>query len=367
MTQSDLDRRFMAQALALAQRGLGYVEPNPPVGCVLVRDGAPVGVGWHQQFGGPHAEIVALEAAGEQAAGATAYVTLEPCAHRGKTGPCVDALIAAGVTRVVVGVTDPNPHVDGRGLATLRAAQIQVDVGVDEPAAAALIAPFAKLQTTGLPWVVAKWAMTLDGKIASRTGSSQWISNGASRDIVHQLRGRMDAIVVGSGTLLADDPLLTARPAGPRVATRVVLDRRGRFPVDCQLLRTIDAGPVLAVLGREADRATAKWLTARGVECFRVEATSDHDALAEVLGEFGRRQWTNVLFEGGGEVLGALLDIHQLDEVHVFMAPKLIGGREAASPMAGEGIAQMPEAICLSDSQVEVVEGDVYVHGRLAK
>lgn len=367
MTTRDDDRRLMAQAVALARRGIGSVEPNPPVGCVLVGDGKTLAVGWHGQFGGPHAEIVALTAAGERAAGATAYVSLEPCVHHGKTGPCVDALIKAGVQRVVVGAVDPNPQVHGHGIDRLAAAGIDVEVGIEQAAAEALIAPFAKLQQQGLPWVVAKWAMTLDGKLASRSGSSQWISNPRSRSIVHELRGRMDAIVVGSGTLLADDPRLTARPSGPRIATRVVLDRRGRFPETCQLLATRDEAPVLVVLGPAADRSVSERLERQGVEVFRLQSTDSEAALLEVLTEFGRRQWTNVLCEGGSELLGSLLASQLIDEVHAFIAPKLIGGRQALTPIGGPGRASMDEALPLDSPETQTLDGDVYVYGRVAR
>lgn len=365
MTLPDEDRRLMAQAVALARRGIGHVEPNPPVGCVLTQEGKTLAVGWHRQFGGPHAEIAALAVAGDLAAGATAYVSLEPCVHHGKTGPCVDALIKARVARVVIGVVDPNPLVSGQGIDRLAAAGIDVEVGVEQPAAEALIAPFAKLQREALPWVVAKWAMTLDGKLASRTGASQWISNPQSRSVVHELRGRMDAIVVGSGTLLADDPRLTARPSGPRVATRVVLDRRGRFPDECQLLRTREEAPVLVVLGPDADPAVAARLERQGVECYLCESNDPQETLREVLAEFGRRQWTNVLCEGGAELLGSLLDGDLVDEVHAFIAPKLIGGRQAPSPIGGLGRAAMGEAVGLVTPEVQLLDGDVYLHGRL--
>src|SRR5688500_14980726 len=193
------ESQYMERAIELARRGEGHVEPNPMVGCVLVRHGSVVGEGWHQRFGGPHAEIEALRMAGDAARGSTAFVTLEPCAHAGKTPPCTEALIAAGVARVVVACRDPNPLVNGRGVATLRAAEIDVVVLENQLEAEALLAPFAKLMTVGRPWVIAKWAMTLDGKLATHTGDSQWISGEESRAVVHQLRGRMDAIVVGRG------------------------------------------------------------------------------------------------------------------------------------------------------------------------
>ena len=207
----ELDALFMGRALELAARGQGFVEPNPMVGCVIVKNGGVVGEGWHRKFGGPHAEIEALRSAGNQARGATAYVTLEPCAHHGKTPPCAEALIAAGIARVICSQRDPFEKVSGRGIAALEAAGISVTVGVMEADARRLNAPYLKLVQTGRPWVIAKWAMTLDGKIATATGDSRWISGEASRAVVQQLRGRMDAIIVGHGTAVRDDPLLIAR------------------------------------------------------------------------------------------------------------------------------------------------------------
>ncbi|MCA9060884.1 MAG: bifunctional diaminohydroxyphosphoribosylaminopyrimidine deaminase/5-amino-6-(5-phosphoribosylamino)uracil reductase RibD, partial [Planctomycetaceae bacterium] len=211
MTLSSPDEQWMSRALTIAARGLGSVEPNPAVGAVVTTaTGDFVAEGWHQQFGGPHAEVHAIRAAGDRCRGATLYVTLEPCSHHGKTPPCADAVIAAGFRRVIVGCQDPAPHVAGQGLRKLREAGIEVVTGVCEGAAQRLIAPFSMLQTCQRPWVIAKWAMSLDGRIATHTGDSQWISNSTSREFVHQMRGRMDAIITGSGTVHADNPRLTA-------------------------------------------------------------------------------------------------------------------------------------------------------------
>ncbi len=247
---------WMRRALAEAARGLGAVEPNPMVGAVVVRDGQVVGIGHHARFGGPHAEVVALEAAGEAARGATLFVTLEPCCHHGKTPPCTDALIRAGIARVVAAMGDPFARVAGAGFARLAEAGIAVEVGLLGDEARRLNAPYLKRLETGRPFVTAKWAMTLDGKIAARTGQSAWISGPRSRALVHEVRGRMDAIVVGIGTALADDPQLTARPPGPRTATRVVLDASARLPFRSRLATTATEVPVLvaATLSAPADR-----------------------------------------------------------------------------------------------------------------
>jgi diaminohydroxyphosphoribosylaminopyrimidine deaminase/5-amino-6-(5-phosphoribosylamino)uracil reductase len=282
------DSTFMLRALDLARRGQGYVEPNPLVGCVIVREGKIVGEGWHQRFGGPHAEIEALTAAGERARGATMYVTLEPCCHQGKTPPCTDALIPAGLARVVVAMRDPFPKVAGGGLKQLAAAGIEVLCGLGEAQAHDLCAPYLKLIQTGKPWVMAKWAMTLDGKIATRSGYSQWISREASRQIVHQLRGRVDAILVGRRTAQLDDPLLTARlatgtapnPAGggpARVATRIVVDSAARLASFSQLVRTARQYPTLIATGPEADQRDLRRLTDAGCEVLPFAAASHYE------------------------------------------------------------------------------------------
>ena len=355
----------MRRALELARHGIGFVEPNPAVGAVIVADdGRVVGEGWHERFGGPHAEVMALAAAGEAARRATLFVTLEPCCHFGKTPPCTRAVIAAGIRRVVVAAVDPAAHVNGGGIAELRAAGIEVEVGLMADDARRLIAPFAKLTMTGLPWVHAKWAMTLDGKIASKTGSSRWITNEASRAVVHQLRGRMDAIIVGIGTGLADDPLLTALPPGPRTPIRIVLDSTARTPLESQLVRTArEIRTVIVVTGlAPEDRCAA--LRVAGVEVLVIsEDSASHPDLRLLLGELGRRRLTNVFVEGGGQVLGQCFDLGVIDEVHAFIAPKLIGGTTAQSPLAGQGLTDMSKALRLDSSTVAVLDGDVYVHG----
>jgi diaminohydroxyphosphoribosylaminopyrimidine deaminase/5-amino-6-(5-phosphoribosylamino)uracil reductase len=347
------DAEWMARALALAGRGRGHVEPNPLVGAVVVRDGRAVGEGWHQRYGQAHAEVNALTAAGDAARGATLYVTLEPCCHFGKTPPCTDAIIRAGIGRVVAAMSDPFPQVAGQGAELLRRAGIAVDVGVGEAEARRLNGPYLKLLRTGRPYVHAKWAMTLDGKIATHTGDSKWISNKASRHWVHELRGRMDAIVVGIGTVLADDPMLTARPPGPRTPVRIVLDHHGRTPPTSQLARTARESPTWVVTASEP----APQLRALGCE---VHTLPDVGAL---LDEMGRRRMTNVLIEGGSGVFGSFLDIREIDEVHVFIAPRLVGGDDAKTPIGGNGVKKIADALALAEWQVEMIEGDVYLHG----
>src|SRR6478736_6670383 len=287
---------LMLRAVELARRGEGFVEPNPMVGCVIVRDGEVVGEGWHQQFGGPHAEVHALQSAGERAKGATMYVTLEPCCHQGKTPPCTDAIIAAGIKRVVTAMRDPFPQVAGGGLKRLAAAGIDVELGLHETEVQNLNAPYLKLVSTGRPWIIAKWAMTLDGKIATRTGDSRWISGEASREIVHQLRGRVDGIMVGRGTVQRDDPLLTARPSGPRVATRIVVDSRASLPLDSQLVRSAGDAPVLVAAGHEAPQENIDRLTAAGcgvVICRPIDVSDRSVSIPALFDELGCRRMTN--------------------------------------------------------------------------
>lgn len=295
------------------------------------------------------------------------YVTLEPCAHFGKTPPCTQAIVAAGIRRVVAAMVDPFPAVGGQGLAELRNAGLEVSVGLSADEARRLNAPYLKLVETGHPFAIAKWAMTLDGKIATRTGESRWISGKASRQIVHALRGRVDAIVVGIGTALADNPLLTARPAGPRVATRVVLDSRARLPLTGRLVRSAADAPVLVATGPEAAADDVTRLAAAGCEIVCC-AGDDHRARLDfLLAELGRRRMTNVLFEGGGEVLGSLLDLNQIDEVHVFIAPKLFGGVAARGPLAGLGCAGIEDRAELEEVRVETIGQDVYLTGRVRR
>ena len=353
----------MSRALELAERGRGYVEPNPLVGAVIVRDGQIVGEGWHEKYGQAHAEVNALNRAGEAARGATLYVTLEPCCHHGKTPPCTDAILRAGIRRVVASMLDPFPEVGGKGISILREAGVETEVGIGGPAAHRLNAPYL-MCLRGRPWIHGKWAMTLDGKIASFTGSSKWITSEASRAKVHELRGRMDGIIIGRGTLIADDPLLTARPAGPRVARRIVLTSgKEALPDDCQLLRTFAQAPVLVITSKGGAARAEHWEN-RGAEVVGIEGQPDERLrIDKVLTELGRRQMTNVLVEGGAGVLGSFLDARLIDEVHAFIAPRLIGGHTALSPIGGRGIEQISEALPLEDATVERLGDDLYVHG----
>ena len=359
----EVDQELMRRALELAERGRGYVEPNPLVGAVVVRDGRVVGEGWHERYGAAHAEVNALAGAGAAAQGATLYVTLEPCCHQGKTPPCTDALVRAGIRRVVAAMGDPFPQVAGQGIELLRAAGIDVDLGACETEAKRLNAPYLKLLATGRPYVHAKWAMTLDGKICTRTGDSRWISSEESRARVHVLRGRMDAIVVGIGTVLADDPLLTARPPGPRVAARIVVDSHGRLPPACRLAATVRETPLIVAAASPLDRRRGKELRALGYEVLELPASKGRPTVTALLDELGRRRMTNIVVEGGSEVLGSFLDADKIDEVHVFIAAGLAGGAEAKSPIGGRGIARLSDALLFGGWEIERIGNDVLWHG----
>lgn len=358
MAFSAFDSAAMLRAVELARRGEGLVEPNPMVGAVVAAAGATphiVGEGWHEHFGGPHAEVMALAAAGEQARGGTIYVTLEPCCHHGKTPPCTDALIAAGIARVVAAAGDPHPLVAGQGLARLAAAGVRVDVGLAEDEAVRLTAPYRSLVTRGRPWVIAKWAAGPGGGLGSPPGR-RWLSSEASRALVHRLRGRVDAILVGSGTALVDDPLLTPRPPGPRSPLRVVLDGRGRLGIDSQLVRTAAAAPLLVATGPAADPAWVNQIRAAGAEVW-IGPDAPDGRLPALLAELGRRRCTNVLLEGGASLLHAAFAAGAVDEAWVFVTD--------CAPAASDPVVAIHDVPGLSIDTVDIVGGDILVRGRV--
>jgi diaminohydroxyphosphoribosylaminopyrimidine deaminase/5-amino-6-(5-phosphoribosylamino)uracil reductase len=352
----------MNRAVIEAAKGLGSVEPNPLVGAVVVRDGQIIGVGHHERFGGPHAEINALRDAGPATWGATLYITLEPCCHFGKTPPCTDAICAAGVARVVVAMNDPFPQVNGNGVKALKAAGIAVTLDCEAEISRTLNAPYLKRLITGMPFVTAKWAMTLDGKTATATGDSRWISSEQSRALVHKLRGRMDAIVVGVATAEFDDPLLTARPPGPRTPARIVLDSTARLPLTSRLVQTARDTPVIVAV---TDRATAQQrhdLAEHGCEVVAFPGR-DRVRIASLLSELCSRGMTNVLVEGGGHVLGSFLDEGQIDAAEVFVAPVVEGGDHDRTPARGRGNSLMRDVSRLRRVEVSRVGGDIHLRG----
>ena len=347
------DRRHMAHALQLARRGLYTTDPNPRVGCVLARDGAVVGTGWHERAGEPHAERHALSAAGDAARGATAYVTLEPCAHTGRTGPCADALIEAGVARVVMAMEDPNP-VGGGGAQRLQQAGIQVDSGLLADEARALNPGFVRRMATGRPFMRLKLAASLDGRTAMASGESQWITGSAAREDVQRLRARSSAVITGRGTAVADRPSLTVRPeqwqlvAYPEGAVRrplrVVLDRTLATPADTPLVTA--EGPVLLLCSETADEQRRRTLEAAGAEVLALPEDQGRLSLSAVLDELGRRECNEVLFECGAELAGALMRAGLVDELWLYMATTLLGS-SARPLLALPEIEQMSQQIRL--------------------
>jgi diaminohydroxyphosphoribosylaminopyrimidine deaminase/5-amino-6-(5-phosphoribosylamino)uracil reductase len=294
------------------------------------------------------------------------FVSLEPCCHHGRTPPCTDAIIRAGIARLVAAMHDPFPQVAGLGAKQLREAGIDVTIGLLEADARRLNAPYLKLIQLNRPWVIAKWAMSLDGRMTTPAGQSKWISNDESRAIAHQLRGRVDAIIVGRGTVEADDPLLTARPPGPRIAARIVLDSRASLSSERQLVRTLDQAPVLVAAMPQAAEDDVARLRALGCEVVVGTSTEPGKRLNELLDELGRRRMTNVLVEGGAKVLRSLFDAKLVDEVHVFIAPRILGGG-ALGPASGIRIDEVAQALSLEDAQVERLGNDAYVHGSVRK
>ena len=330
----------MAEALALARRARGLTSPNPMVGAVIVRDAAAAGRGFHSRSGAPHAEIEALREAGGRASGATLYVTLEPCNHAGRTPPCVDALVGAGIRRVVAATADPNPQVRGGGANALRRAGVEVLVGCLESEARALNRVFFTAMERMRPHVTLKCAMTLDGKIAASDRSSRWITGEAARREAHRLRSECDAIVVGIGTVLADDPALTVRldPPGPREPLRVVVDSRCRLPLTARLIASGDPGRVVVAVGDDAPGAHVEALVSRGVTVLQCKSREGHVDVSDLCGRLFGLDVRGLLLEGGSELSWAFVEAGLVDRVAVFVAPILLGGAGAPTPVGGRGL-----------------------------
>jgi diaminohydroxyphosphoribosylaminopyrimidine deaminase/5-amino-6-(5-phosphoribosylamino)uracil reductase len=342
-------------------------SPNPLVGAVVVKDGRTIGEGFHAAAGLPHAEREALAACVEDAAGATLYVSLEPCAHHGRTPPCTEAIVEAGIARVVAGSDDPTPKASGRGLGVLRDEGIDVELLEGELAheARLLNQPFRKHARTGRPLVTLKSAMTLDGKVATRTGDSKWISGEASRARAHRWRAESDAVAVGVGTALADDPLLTARVEGvARQPRRVVFDSEARLPLDSRLVQSTAEVPVTVLCGRAAARTAVEALEAAGVEVITVSGGNEAARVAAALDELGARGVQSLLLEGGPHLAGAFLEAGEVDEARVFVAPLLAGGREARTALEGIGVGEIEAAGRALELEVERLEDDVVISAR---
>jgi diaminohydroxyphosphoribosylaminopyrimidine deaminase/5-amino-6-(5-phosphoribosylamino)uracil reductase len=359
---------FMRIALSLAQKGCGYVEPNPLVGCVIAKGNKIMGKGYHARFGEPHAEINALKAAAAPE-GATMYVTLEPCCHWGKTPPCTDAIIRAQIGEVVAACLDPNPKVNGRGIETLKKAGIKVRVGLLESEARRANAPYFKVTTTGIPYVIAKWAMTIDGKIATVTGDSKWISDEEARRYWHRFRATADGIIIGVNTILQDDPLLTVRYVrARRTPVRIVLDTMARTPLSASVVRTASHEPTIIVVGAKAPLSRCKALKSAGCEVLQVGTKKRRFInLKNLLQALGERGYTTVLVEGGGEVIASAFEDDVVDRILCFVAPKIVGGRLAKSPVEGVGIRTLQDALRLEEVKLKRLGDTILIDGVVAK
>lgn len=357
------DAAFMRLALRLGRKGLGRTSPNPPVGAVVVRGGRIVGRGYHRRAGEPHAEIEALRDAGSRARGSTLYVTLEPCNHHGRTPPCTAAVLEARVRRVVVGVRDPNPHVRGAGLRVLRRKGLQVDRGIESAACEELIAGFAQRVRTGMPLVTLKLAASLDGRIATRTGASRWITSPQSRRLVHRLRGEVDAVLVGANTVILDDPALTCRLRGGRDPLRVVVDGRLRVPLSARILTGEAArGTLVATVARKPRVVEA--LRRRGASVVVLPGKRGTLSLRALLRELGRRGVLSVLIEGGATLAAAALREGVVDRLLLFQAPKLIGA-DGRPMIGGLEVSELSDALELADLRVSKIGPDVLVRAQL--
>ena len=358
---------FMAYALSLAELALGYTSPNPAVGAVIERDGLVVGLGHTQQPGLEHAEIMALNQAGEMARGATLYVTLEPCCHHGRTPPCTEAIIKAGVSEVNIAVADPNPKVSGNGIECLKAAGIKTVIGEYEQKAREINEGYFKYIKTGIPFVIAKFAMSLDGKIATRTGDSRWITGEEARNYAHRQRHSVDAIMVGAETIIIDDPQLTARGYSGRGGRarlqplRVIVDGKGRVPATARVFS--EPGKTLvAVADGQVQRKKLK-IKQEGAEYIVIRPDNGLIDIAELLKTLGQRQITTVMIEGGSKLLGYVFDHHLVDKVLAFVAPIIIGGEEARTAVSGRGVEKVAGALQLKDIKIVKFDNELLISG----
>ncbi len=370
---TDTDKVHLARAIELARNGAGAVRPNPVVGAVIARGEEILGEGWHKEFGGAHAEVNAIEACGlEDLSDATLYVSIEPCCHEGKTPPCTDAILQAGLRRVVVASDDPTEKASGRGLGILRDEGVEVVIADGELATRArlLNQAFRKHARVGRPWVLFKSAMTLDGKVATRTGDSKWISGEDSRALAHHWRASVDAVVVGIGTALADDPQLTARPDGllaelPRQPRRVVFDTLARLPPGSQLVTAAAEIPLSVVVSRAAARADVDALEAAGAQVLVATGENEPARVRSGLEQLGTMGVASILLEGGPHLAGAFLDAGEIDEIRLFLAPLVLGGSAARDPLEGTGVERMSEALRALTFGCERVGEDLLVSARL--
>ena len=364
-------RDYMECALSLARLAMGYTSPNPAVGAIVVKNGVAIGMGYTQPAGSDHAEVMALRQAGDEARGATMYVTLEPCSHYGRTPPCTQAIIDAGISEVNIALIDPNPQVSGRGISKLNESGINTHLGAYQQEAYEINEAYIKHITTGLPFVIAKFAMSLDGKIATKSGDSKWITNDEARKYVHNLRHTMDAIMVGVNTIIIDNPHLTARGCGGKGGVgkaqplRLVVDSKGKVSLGAHIFEP--PGEVLLAVVEPFDPQKKEEFTQAGTEVIEVPGRDGLVDIGELLRVLGQRNIVTILVEGGGKLLGSFFDYGLVDKVYAFIAPVIIGGREAKTAVGGNGVAKITEALRLSQVSIKSFGDDMLVSGYIGK
>ena len=358
-----MDTKYMKRAIELAKKGAGYVSPNPMVGAVIVKNGRIIGEGWHMKYGFAHAEANALANASEDTSGSELYVTLEPCSHYGHTPPCAKAIIEHNIKKVYIGTLDVNPLVAGNGVKMLQDAGIEVVTGVMEDECKSLNTVFFKYMTTGMPYVLMKTAMTLDGKIATYTGSSKWVSNDTSRHIVHRLRHNFTAIMVGINTVIADDPRLTCRINGGIDPVRIIVDSNLKIPLNANVLDLNNNSRCIIATTKESGGLKKSQLKNMGAEIIETSSENNRVNLKELMHTLGKMKIDSILLEGGGTLNYSMLESHLIDKVLFFISPKVIGGASAPSPVGGKGIALMSDAINIDNVKTENINGDILIYG----
>lgn len=360
-----MDAKFMGRALEIAAKGSGYTNPNPLVGAVIVKEGRIIGEGYHEVYGGNHAEVNAINNAVEDVKGSTMYVTLEPCSHYGKTPPCAKALVEKGIKKVVIGLKDPNPLVSGKGIEILKSNGIEVVVGVLEDQGKKLNEIFLKYITTKTPFCVMKTAMTLDGKIAATTGDSKWITGEISRKYVHNLRHKLSGIMIGVGTVIADDPLLTTRVdfIGGKDPTRIIIDSSGRMPLEAKVLNLKSNAKTIIATTEKAHKDKIRALEEKGAEIIITSIKNNGVDLRELMKKIGEMNIDSILLEGGSKINYSALEAGIVDKVNAFISPKIVGGDTAKTPVGGEGKKYMKDAILLKDTEIHHFGDDIMVEG----
>ncbi|MBF8984372.1 bifunctional diaminohydroxyphosphoribosylaminopyrimidine deaminase/5-amino-6-(5-phosphoribosylamino)uracil reductase RibD [Lutibacter sp. B2] len=364
-----MNEKYMKRAVELSKLGAGYTNPNPLVGAVIVKEDRIIAEGYHEEYGKEHAEINAFKNAKEDVEGSTMYVTLEPCSHYGKTPPCADEIVKRGISKVIIGMKDPNPLVAGKGIEILRKNGIEVIAGIEEDEIKKINEIFIKYITTKTPFCILKTAMTLDGKIASKTGDSKWISNEMSRRYVHKLRHRVSGIMVGIGTVLADDPSLTTRlEEGNRIdPTRIIVDTKARIPLEAKVLNLDSKAPTIIATTEKAPKDKIKALKEKGAEVIITPLKNDQVDLKELMKILGDKNIDSILIEGGSTLNYEALNAGLVDKVISFIAPKIIGGRSAKTPVGGDGIEYMKDAFTLSNIEILRFKEDLMIEGYIER